>query len=75
MRRYARLDEHDLPVRCTGFRTGSKIIFDSAERAEACLRSLTDRGLSAVRAVHACRRPEGETHFHLTRRDSRSQRD
>lgn len=68
MKRYARLDDHDQPVRCPGFRNGSKIVFDTPQLAESCRRSLVDRGLSETRSVHECRRREGETHFHLTRR-------
>lgn len=75
MKRYARLDDQDQPVRCVGFRQGSKIVFDTAERAESCRRSLVDRGLSETRAVHECRRREGEIHFHLTRRESHPERD
>lgn len=68
MKRYARLDDCGQPMRCAGFRTGSKIIFDTPQLAESCRRSLVDRGLSQTRSVHECRRREGETHFHLTRR-------
>lgn len=75
MKRYARLDDQEQPMRCVGFRQGSKVIFDTAERAESCRRSLVDRGLSETRAVHECRRREGETHFHLTRREYHPERD
>ncbi|HET9144185.1 hypothetical protein [Actinophytocola sp.] len=69
MKRYARLNAHGAPERCVGFRSGSKIIFDTPERAEACRQSLVARGLSQTRSVHACDRWGGETHYHLTRRE------
>lgn len=69
MKRYARLDDHGQPVRCVGFRSGSKIVFDSPRAAEACRQSLVSRGLSQTRSVHECDRQVGETHYHLTRRE------
>lgn len=75
MKRYARLDDHDQPVRCAGFHNGSKIIFDTPQVAESCRRSLVDRGLSETRSVHECRRSEGETHYHLTRRSPVGERE
>lgn len=75
LKRYARLDDHDQPVRCAGFRSGSKIVFDTPQVAESCRRSLVDRGLSETRSVHECRRREGETHYHLTRQSPVGERE
>lgn len=75
MKRYARLDDHGQPVRCAGFRSGSKIVFDTPQLAESCRRSLVDRGLSQTRSVHACERRDGETHYHLTRQVPLAERD
>src|SRR5687768_3694317 len=75
VKRYARLDEEGNPIRCVGFQIGAKIVFDTAQAAEACRQSLVSRGLSEARSVHECRRRAGETHFHLTRRVPQPERD